>query len=127
MNPRNTSNKNENLATIEFEFKNSFDPDSKESTDPEPKLLNDGKNDPESGPSVVAGTLDDDEDEDEDDDDEDGEDENAFLKESGIIDPLPLDPDPELDPLPNPRNPLLDPLEPLPEPLLEPLNMILNT
>ena len=55
MNARRTSNKNENFATMEFEFKNSFEPDKSESTDPELKLLNDGRSDPESGSYVVAG------------------------------------------------------------------------
>jgi hypothetical protein len=85
MNPRRTSNKNENFATMEFEFKNSFEPDKSESTDPELKLLNDGRSPPESGASVVAG-IDDDDDED-DDEDEDGD--SAFRNESGIIDPSP--------------------------------------
>jgi hypothetical protein len=67
---------------MEFEFKNSLDPDNKESTLPELKLLNDGNENPESGASVVAG-MDDDEDE-----EDDGE--NALRNESGIIEPNPL-------------------------------------
>jgi hypothetical protein len=87
MNARRTSNKNENFATMEFEFKNSLEPDKSESTDPELKLLNDGRNDPESGPSVVAGIDGDDDDVDDDDDDDEGD--SAFRNESGIIDPRP--------------------------------------
>jgi hypothetical protein len=107
MNPRRTSNKNENFATMEFEFKNSFEPDKSESTDPELKLLNDGRSPPESGASVVAGI-------DDDDDDEDDEGDNAFRNESGIIDPLSL----PLLPLLLPLLPLLLPLLPLLLPLL---------
>jgi len=70
---------------MEFEFKNSLDPDKSESTLPELKLLNDGRAKPESGASVVDGTEDDD-----DDDDEDDDGENALRKESGIIEPNPL-------------------------------------
>jgi hypothetical protein len=101
MNARRTSNKNENFATIEFEFKNSFEPDKSESTDPELKLLRDGRSEPESGASVVAG-IDEDE-----DDDEDEEGDSAFRNESGIIDPSP----PLSLPLPLP---VLLPLLPLP-------------
>jgi hypothetical protein len=107
MNPRRTSNKNENFATMEFEFKNSFEPDKSESTDPELKLLNDGRSPPESGASVVAGIDEDEDDEDEDEDDGD----SAFRNESGIIDPSP-----PLS-LPLPLLPLL-PLPLLPLPLL---------
>jgi hypothetical protein len=103
MNPRRTINKNENFATMEFEFKNSFEPDKSESTDPELKLLNDGRSPPESGASVVAGIDDDDDDEDDDD-----EGDSALRNESGIIDPLSL---------PLPLLPLL-PLPLLPLPLL---------
>ena len=90
---------------MEFEFKNSFEPDKSESTDPELKLLNDGRSPPESGASVVAGIDEDDEDEDDDEDDGD----SAFRNESGIIDPLSL---------PLPLLPLLLPLLPLLLPLL---------
>jgi hypothetical protein len=109
MNPRRTSNKNENFATMEFEFKNSFEPDKSESTDPELKLLNDGRSPPESGASVVAGIDDDDDDDDDEDDDDEGD--SALRNESGIIDPLSL-------PLPLPLLPLLLPLLPLLLPLL---------
>lgn len=95
---------------MEFESKNSFEPDKSESTDPELKLLNDGRSDPESGASVVAGI----DDEDEDEDEEDGD--SAFRNESGIIDPLSL-PLPLL-PLLLPLLPLLLPLLPLLLPLL---------
>ncbi len=88
---------------MEFEFKNSFEPDKSESTDPELKLLNDGRSPPESGASVVAGIEDEDDDEDDDD-----EGDSAFRNESGIIDPLSL---------PLPLLPLL-PLPLLPLPLL---------
>jgi hypothetical protein len=105
MNPRRTSSKNENFATMEFEFKNSFEPDKSESTDPELKLLNDGRRDPESGASVVAG-IDEDEDEDDEDEDED-DDDSAFRNESGIIDPSPPLSLPLLPLLPLPLLPLL--------------------
>jgi hypothetical protein len=101
MNPRRTSNKNENFATMEFEFKNSFEPDKSESTDPELKLLNDGRSPPESGASVVAGIDDDDDDDDDEDDDDEGD--SALRNESGIIDPLSL----PLPLLPLPLLPLL--------------------
>jgi hypothetical protein len=50
MNPSSTSNKNDNFATIEFEFKNSLEPAKNESTDPELKLLILGRENPVSGP-----------------------------------------------------------------------------
>jgi hypothetical protein len=102
MNPRRTSNKNENFATMEFEFKNSFEPDKSESTDPELKLLNDGRSPPESGASVVAGI---------DDEDEDDGGDSAFRNESGTIDPSP---------------PLSLPLPLLPFPLLPLLPLLPN-
>jgi hypothetical protein len=111
MNPRRTNIRNENFATMEFEFKNSLDPDNNESIAPELKLLNDGSDDPESGASVVAG-MEEDEDEDDEDDDDEDDGENAFRKASGIIELIPL-----LLPLP------LSPLLPLPLPL--PLNMFI--
>jgi hypothetical protein len=58
INPRRTRIKNENFATMVFEFKNSLDPDKNESTAPELKLLNDGSEKPESGAFVVAGGAD---------------------------------------------------------------------
>jgi len=63
INPRRTRIRNENFATIVFEFKNSLDPDKNESTAPELKLLNDGSENPESGAFVVAAGADDDSDE----------------------------------------------------------------
>jgi hypothetical protein len=101
---------------MEFEFKNSFEPDKSESTDPELKLLNDGRSPPESGASVVAGIDDDD---DEDEDEEDGD--SALRNESGIIDPNP----PLSLPLPLLPLPLLPLLLPLPLPLL-PLPLLPN-
>ena len=59
INPRRTRIRNENFATIVFEFKNSLDPDKNESTAPELKLLNDGSEKPESGAFVVAAGADD--------------------------------------------------------------------
>jgi hypothetical protein len=53
--PSRTSIKNENFATIEFEFKNSLDPDKKESTVPELKLLMLGRENPASGPDDTLG------------------------------------------------------------------------
>jgi hypothetical protein len=58
MNPRRTRIKNENFATMVFEFKNSLDPERNESTVPELKLLSDGSENPESGAFVVAGGAD---------------------------------------------------------------------
>ena len=80
--PSRTSIKNENFATIEFEFKNSLDPDKKESTVPELKLLMLGRENPTSEPDDTLGagatSLD-------PDDDADGP--NGF-NASGIIPPL---------------------------------------
>ena len=59
INPRRTRIRNENFATMVFEFKNSLDPERNESTAPELKLLNDGSENPESGAFVVAGGADD--------------------------------------------------------------------
>jgi len=56
--PRRTRIKNENFATIVFEFKNSLDPERNESTAPELKLLRDGSENPESGAFVVAAGAD---------------------------------------------------------------------
>jgi hypothetical protein len=53
--PSRTSIKNENFATIEFEFKNSLDPDKNESTVPELKLLMLGRENPASGPDDTLG------------------------------------------------------------------------
>ena len=50
MNPSRTKSKNDNFATIEFEFKNSLEPAKNESTEPELKLLILGRENPESGP-----------------------------------------------------------------------------
>jgi hypothetical protein len=50
MKPSRTKSKNDNFATIEFEFKNSFEPAKNESTDPELKLLKLGRENPVSGP-----------------------------------------------------------------------------
>jgi len=58
INPRRTRIRNENFATIVFEFKNSLDPDKNESTAPELKLLRDGSENPESGAFVVAAGAD---------------------------------------------------------------------
>ena len=86
--PSRTSIKNENFATIEFEFKNSLDPDKKESTVPELKLLMLGRENPASGPDdtlsagASLGPLDPD-----DDDDDDADGPNGF-NASGTKPPL---------------------------------------
>lgn len=54
INPSRTRIKKENFATMEFEFKNSLDPDKNESTEPELKLLKLGRENPESGPVDIG-------------------------------------------------------------------------
>lgn len=54
MKPSSTRIRKENFATIEFEFKNSLEPDKNESTEPELKLLKLGRENPESGPDDIG-------------------------------------------------------------------------